>query len=124
MFELSGDHMTAFRGVAQDHFEQRAVLHLRQQFGAETFALTDGELRERVRTGRERARGWGLLTEVQIMDFVDTGFLIGEDFDSDPGESWTRDLLGDKELPADQRSAVLVSSARILVATRGGGNRG
>lgn len=88
MFQLRDDHVNAFRQTAASGFEDRAVGHLRKEL------------------------------PVQIIRFVDTSYLIGEFFDSDPEQSWTRDVLQARDLSPDERSALLLTAAEGITEGR------
>jgi len=119
MFQLRDGHLCAFNSAAMDNFEQRGVRHLRRRLPRATSAFSDEELRLRVRDGIRRARPYGLTTERQVMCFVDTGFLIGEDFDTRPDSYWARAILDKRDMAADHRAYWLVTGAQRVVRGEG-----
>lgn len=118
MFQLRDEHLQAFGQVAAKTFEDRAVAHTRKQFPKQTSALTDDELRERIRRDIASANQAGFTSERQIMKFVDSSLLLGEDFPQDPANEWARRILADKT-PADDRAAQLLDRAVQIAAKRG-----
>jgi hypothetical protein len=109
MFQLRDEHMRGFEGAAGSAFEERAVRHIRKHLPRETATMTDSDLRERVRRGSDRAKTYGFETEREIMCFVDTGFLLGERFDSEV--SWTQAFLRETCVSSNQRAHRLLSEA-------------
>jgi len=118
VFQLRDDHLNAFRQTAATGFEDRAVGHLRQELPTQTAPFSDGDLRQRVRSCVVRCRAYALTSERQIIRFVDTSYLIGEFFDSDPQQSWTRDVLQARDLSPDERSALLLTAAEGITEGR------
>jgi hypothetical protein len=108
VLQLREDHMQAFESVALDNFEERAVRHLRTRLPQDAARYSDDELRARVRRSVKRSKSYGLTSEQQIMGFVDTGLLIGENFDTDPDHPWAPYILNHREVaPEERASAVL-----------------
>jgi len=111
MFQLREPHLQAFQKVAYSNFEERAIAHFRKCFPSKTRELSDDDLRNRLHAAQTRAHRYGLASEKQIIQFVDTGFLSGENFDSDPQLSWPGEVLNDPAKSADERAARLYQRA-------------
>jgi hypothetical protein len=111
MFELREGHLDGFRRVAAANFEDRGLAHVRTYLGPQSAPFSDDEIRERIRASIARGAQYGLASERQIIRFVDTTYLLGENFDTDPAQSWTLEILRDGELSADERSALLLTVA-------------
>ena len=73
-------------------FEARMIVHLRKCFAAQCATLTDDELRERVKQGRESAANHGITDERDICKFIDIGMVHGPGFDQSP---WASRILSD-----------------------------
>jgi hypothetical protein len=121
MFQLSQNHMNAFERVSMANFEMRGGAYLRKTLPRQTAPYTDEQLRRRVGSGADRARAYGLYSEQQIMRFVETGFRLGEWFDSDPQHRWSQQVLRDSTVSADHRAALLVGIAFGLSEPNAGG---
>jgi hypothetical protein len=119
MFQLRDEHHQAFASATMAAFDRRAVAHVRANFPEQSSTLSDQEIRIRVRDGMRRAKVYGLESERQIMCFVDTGFLIGPDFDSRPDTAWTRIILQYPDFSADQRAQTLLEGAQNAVREEG-----
>jgi len=119
MFQLRDEHQEAFEAAALAGFERRAVAHVRANFPDESSKLTDHEIRASARDGLRRSKAYGFETERQVMRFVDTGFLIGPDFDTREDAAWTRMILNSVEDPVEQRSRWLLACAQRAVKEQG-----
>ena len=116
------DHIDIFRQHQLDLFEQRALLHLRRDLSQQTSHVSDGELLRRVRDGLNRAARYGLTTERLVMCFVDVGFLLGENFDSDPAYIWARHLLESSKLSDVDKGHLLLATACSVTQGNSQGN--
>jgi hypothetical protein len=124
MFQIGGDHMRAFESAARENFETRAVQHLRYALPDQTRPFSDEQLRQRVRECPFRAGRYGLVTERQVMAFVDATYLAGVFFDSDPRCTWAAPLLNSRGMAADSKAAWLLCLARTGQATTRGAVHG
>ena len=111
MLKIGDDHMKAFQKQTADQFVERGVKHLRTHLPEQTALFTDDDLRARIRAGNVRARTYGFISERQIMAFVDTGFLIGPDFDKDRRYPWALEILLNRVVPANHRASTLLGNA-------------
>jgi len=76
------------------------------------------ELRAQVLSCAPRCAAYGLEEEEQILQFAAVTLLLGEDFDSDPDYVWAGEILRDPGLSAEERGALLVAVAELLVEER------
>jgi hypothetical protein len=111
MFQLSENHLDAFRGIARGVFETRGVAHLSRRLPKQTAPYDDEQLRERIRSCIPRANRYNLTTQREVMAFVDTTYLSHEHFDTDPSCHWAQAVLGDREVAPDLKANLLVSFA-------------
>ena len=111
MLKISQDHMTAFRAQTTDQFVERGVKHLRTHLPEQTDLFSDDDLRARIRAANVRARTYGFRSERHIMAFVDTGFLIGPNFETDKRYPWASAILANRAMPANQRAGMLLGNA-------------
>jgi hypothetical protein len=106
--------MQAFQGVADDAFVRRLSEFIRGTLRDLPVRLHDGPvligratdetLRRLVRTGMERARGYGMTSEVSLTTFVLLMFAVAPNFDAHP---LIRRTLEDARVPPDARFAEL-----------------
>jgi hypothetical protein len=110
MFQIRDAHLDAFAEAAYEAFEDGVLRRLRDVFAEKVCDFTDEDIRNRIRACVPRARSYGLTTQYQVMCFVDTTYLLGEDFDFDPRYSWSRELLA-SPLPAAEKADCMIESA-------------
>jgi hypothetical protein len=111
IFQLRDEHLQAMGQVAEDNFVQRAVAHLRTEFPETTKPKSDRALAARVRRGRDRAAGYGLRSQKQVMWFLDAGMILGEKFDTGKDHPWARRILLDPRKSADYRARTVLETA-------------
>ncbi len=80
--------------------------------------LNDTELRARAMVCAPRCAAYGLSQEEQILQFAAITLLLGEHFDSDPEQSWAREILTDSLLSPEERGALLLALAELLAEER------
>jgi hypothetical protein len=114
MLQIDQRQMEGFQASARQSFEDRGVVHIRSKAPVESTQYSDDALRERIRLCMRRCRAYGLITEAQVMAFVDTSFFLGEWFDLDPAQAWTKEVLQDPELQPNQKAGVLVGFAETV----------
>ena len=103
MFALTPRHMKAIESAPDGEFAYRLVEHVKRVFPKPTADVAESELLKRVRTARERARTLGFTTEKNIALFVDLGFGLGEDFETNPEFARSARILGDAASDEDVR---------------------
>lgn len=96
-------------------YEDWACGNLRSTFQAQTAQLSDDALRQYLRAWMARCSHYGLESGEQVLCFAVTAFLLGADFDSDLRHAWATNILLDADLSADERAAMIVAIAEILI---------
>ena len=105
-------HLSAFESAAMIEFEARALAHLRGPLAEVTAALGDAELLARVRAVIPRAAQYGLKSEQEVIVFLDTSFLLGDEaFDRNPAYQWSDTLLNSTEYSPREKAALLIDRA-------------
>jgi len=124
VLKIRPEQAEAFGRDAMTDFESRAVAHLRRKLPDLTEGLSDEQLRVRVKSCVPRAARYDLVTERQIICFVDTSYLLGEQFDTDPRHADVAEVLNRKDTDPDRRAGVIVGMAlgRRHLANRGPGH--
>ncbi len=82
-------------------FERRIFDHACRCFPAATRPMSDGQLRELLRYGIERAMAHGVRTERGASKYINLMFVFGRDFDRDPRLPWAREILGGARVHRD-----------------------
>jgi hypothetical protein len=111
VLKIRQEQSDVFRRESLDRFEANAVRHLRTHLADPTQDYTDEELRQRVRNCISRSTSHGLRSEQQVMCFVDTSFLLNEQFDTDPAHAWAAKVLRSEKLEPGQKATVLLATA-------------
>ena len=92
-----------------------AIHHLRKTYPRQTSDLTDDDLRARLLSAAQRSASYALTTEDHVLCFASTALLLGDQFDTDPQHTWAAGILNDAELSANERAAMLVAIAELLI---------
>jgi hypothetical protein len=103
VFALTPRHLKALEAAPDAEFAYRLVEHVRRVFPERTADIADDELLKRVRAARERARELGFTTEKNVALFVDLGFGLGVDFETNLACARIAGLVGDVASPEDVR---------------------
>jgi hypothetical protein len=103
MFIMKDRHFEAFKRIAQQGFEDRLVIHVRDRFPAECDALGEDGVRDRIRDGIDRAARYDIVAERDVCRFIRFMFGIRPDFDTSGKTRWAGEILNDLESPASDR---------------------
>lgn len=98
MLKLRKEHLEAFEAQAISLFANRVLAHVKAVWPEESAELEDSVLRSLVQTAVQRAGMLGLSSEYDIVRFVDLGFILAADFETNPLSMWVRGILVDKTL--------------------------
>ena len=125
MLRLRSEQMTALGKVVQDEFERRVIVHLRESLPELTADLSDDDLRPRLQRGWKRAEKHGLESQRQAVCYIDTCFLLGDDFEQNPRHAWAVDLLASEDIAASDKADKLLERAENHYGAHGpsGGRR-
>lgn len=107
MLQLREEQITAFDAV----FEEELITRLAERVSAVwpgTAQQAGLPLRDAIRYGIRRARGYGLSTDYEISCFVDLMFAVAPDFD---GQQWAREVLGSASLAGWLKAKLLIDRA-------------
>jgi hypothetical protein len=128
--ELQG----ALERVAIEGFVDRLLDHLQVSFPRHRSVATEEDLRNTIRLGLDRARGYGITYQRGVCRYVELMLMLGSGFDVDPQLPWAARILGDSS-EADEVSRIdqlhaeasdylrdVASDYRDLAGTKG--NRG
>jgi hypothetical protein len=111
---INRDQEDAYRREAEANFNRRVLMHVRRDLAEPAALLSDEDLLRRVRECAPRAEKHGLVTEKQLMCFVDASILLGPDFDQHRDNKWVQTLLiSDKLSPADKANLLLATACSI-----------
>jgi hypothetical protein len=103
MFKLRKEHLAAFEAQVANLFVTRVQAHVKAVWPAECAELGDPGVASTVQSLVQRAAAAGLTSESDMVRFVDLGFLLALDFDTNPAAAWTRPILTDRTLAPSAR---------------------
>lgn len=98
MFKLRKEHLDAFEAQATNQFANRVFTHVKSIWSEETEELGEPAVRSLVQSSIQRAATLGMLTEYDVVRFVDLSFILAADFETNPLSMWTRPFIVDKTL--------------------------
>jgi len=98
MLKLRKQHLDAFETQIVNSFAARVVAHVKAVWPGECEELGAATLAEMVTGTIKRGAALGLSTELDLVRFVDLGFILAKDFETNPLAAWTRPILADRKL--------------------------
>jgi hypothetical protein len=105
MLTIREEQMEMFRSATGGVFEDHLVEHL-QLFAPDKFAeLGEEGLRQVIRYGMKRADNFGFTMRGPSRFYVETMFILGSDFDTDPQYPWAFDVLADQGIMDEVKRA-------------------
>lgn len=110
-FTIKRHHAEAFQSAAQGNFERAAVAHLREKLSAQVSGESDHVLTLRVRDATARAKDFGLVTQQQVMCFLDSEVLLGKKFYERGEHLWASQLLHSDKVISDDKAGLLLATA-------------
>lgn len=84
-------------------FEDDMVVHLHTSFAEETEHYEEDELRELIRRGIDRAFQYDITIAADVSRFIEYMVCYDENFDTDPGMTWTQKILNNKDLSGTKK---------------------
>lgn len=90
--------MDVFEQAAVRGFERRTIDHLKEYFPKSCEILGERRLREIIRLGWDKAKGYGVTAESGVRLYVSLMFMLGSHFDADPQLPWAAEILADPEV--------------------------
>ena len=96
--KIRAAQMAAFDAHAENQFIQRMTAQAQQQFPEECARLKPDVLEQRVRTQLATARRYDITASNDLCDFISVCFVLGDDFDTQPGLPWAAATLNDSTL--------------------------
>lgn len=118
MIIIRHEQYAKFEEEAWKDFLRRAVEHLRQDMSDYTTGLSDEQLKERIESSVELAGKYGLLSEQDVVCFLDAGLLLNDErFADNPKYAPLQTILQDEELTPDEPAEQILTLAfqQILI---------
>ena len=86
-------------------FVDRMVKHVKQTYRVKFEKQGEEAIRERIRSGIERADYYGIIVEREVAKFIDLTFMIHPGFDTHPEAPWIGEILDDDSLYGGEKIA-------------------
>jgi hypothetical protein len=93
MLKIRPEQWEALTAYAARNFIDSACRHFKGVRPDDCDKLGEEGLRERVARGLEKAKGYGITLERDVLGYINLMFLWGDDFDTDPAIDWARPIL-------------------------------
>src|ERR1035438_10813732 len=93
---IRSEQMTALSNALTNTFESDMVSHLNRCFPPQCAVLGEEEVRNTIRYGLQRSRGYGITSSREVCRYVDLMMVFGRDFDRDPKLPWAAAILNGK----------------------------
>jgi len=74
-------------------FEDRALSHFADELSKRVAALGEQQAGDWIGHGIDRAAEYDIRDEDHVMRYLHVMFILGRDFDSDPEQTWAREIL-------------------------------
>jgi len=98
MFKLRQQHLEAFAAQKINAFTARVIAHVKAVWPADCTELGDAGVAEMVSGAIKRGAALGLLAEMDLVRYVDLGFILVKDFEKHSLAMWTRPILADPKM--------------------------
>jgi hypothetical protein len=119
MLRIRDEQYDALLQAVREHYVDRMLLYFRRHWAEECAGLVDPALREVIITARDRAEGYGIDVEADVVRFTAVWLLLGEDFDLSDRYPWAPAILKDDEADGTIKVTQLAAAARDVLAQRG-----
>jgi hypothetical protein len=101
MLKIRKEQMAVFEQEAAQKFEDHMVQHLREFAPSHFKILEEAEIRKIIQYGINRAQSNNLRSERSIKVYIETMFMLGSGFASDPQYPWAAEILNDESVPIE-----------------------
>ena len=98
MLKIRPEQMEEMSEYMLRQFEDRMVIHLRSAFPDQTKEMTEPDLRAMIQAGIDRANGYDITDENDVIRFLEYLCQYGPDFGESSETSWANRFLGDENL--------------------------
>ena len=119
MLTIRREQIRAMAAPQIVRFLERACAHVAQYFPDQCAALSDSQIKDAVTHGFERADGYGLETERDLLRYLTLMFVFGREFDRDPAFPWAARILSGGGTAAEKTSRLQTEALRARGSGRG-----
>jgi len=108
--------MRVFSKVNVKTFQEHAIAHLEKVLPERCAQAGPQSVRESVETAFQKARGYGLKTELDILRYLNLMYVLGFGFDTDSRYPWAHEILTDSTLASGSKASKLMAQAHRVLA--------
>jgi hypothetical protein len=90
-----------------------AINHLREKFPVTTKKMTDEQLRIHINVGVNKAAGYNISKQEDVLAFIDYMLFLGNNFDSDDTNPWAKNIFNIRNLDGSEKIARLINTNPI-----------
>ena len=116
MLTIRQEQMAVFRAQRIRQFEAHKLSNIKEQFAAWYAQSGEENTIQLIRSGIDKAGGYGLTTRGDVSAYVDLMIRFGPDFDIRQDLEWQTGALRDDGIPAEARMALLTERLAIVPA--------
>jgi hypothetical protein len=113
MFVIRRQQMEIFSACALTGFEDRMASYIAKKLPHGFGANNELAIRELIRKGIDRARGYGIAIEYDVARFIELMQVLSEDFDTSPAFPWAAPILTNGNLDSREKMDRLVEKAAL-----------
>jgi len=99
-------------------FENRMVVHLRDEYPEETQLISEEQLRTLIKAGIRKAETYGIELENDVQEFIEFMVVYGSDFDTNSKFHWAREILDDPDLDGSDKMDEITQQEAFLAMDR------
>ncbi len=94
--KITRQQLQALADQSRHDFISRSAEFLRSTWPSQTNSFSDHRLRDLIHASIVRAEEYGIEIEADVIRFVETSLLLGEDFDTSAQFPWAAEFLQDE----------------------------
>jgi hypothetical protein len=102
-FVISDAQMQAFSDQQRKRFADEMVVYFRQEYPKESANLGEEGLRELIDEGIETAKGYHIVLEPEVADYLELMVAVAPDFDTSSKTPWAQGILTDDTLTGPEK---------------------
>jgi hypothetical protein len=117
MLTIRAEQMERFEEAATKGFEDRMLPFLTSYFPEQSKQLGEENIRALIQYGISRSRAYGIVTEIDVGQYIALMFIFGGNFDTDPTYPSLRRILVDpkfKDQPGSMIQALYTAAEQEI----------
>jgi hypothetical protein len=119
MLKIRHDQYAALKEAYRELYVDRTRDYFRRNWPRETDDMDDEQLRDMIRDARDRAEGYGISIEADVVRFTEIRLVLGEDFDRSPDYPWASAVLSDDDTDGTIKVEQLAGASLEVLDSKG-----